>query len=418
MIGRVIVDPNPTSNEFVLGQQLARVYADFALRGPITMATKAVLDLEELPDYEARPIPNSQLLEITVTDTNSGRAAAVANELAQQLILLSPSGQVDPDDDRQLFIQDQLDYLQTKIEETLNEITDKQAELAELVSAREIEDIQETIAGLQDKLNDLQANYAALLMTTQEQASNIIRVIEPAYEPVTPVGPMVSLLVVLAMGIGLVLAATGAYLIEFLDDTLKTRNDIERVLDLPILGYIPQSKRLGSKGENGILVLEESSSPEADTFRLLQTGLKLAWEEKPLKTILVTSLEPGEGKTTIAVNLAAAFAKSGKRVVLVDADLRRSKVHQFAKIPNEIGLSDAFNENLDLLKLAHPMDDSRLKIITSGSPVANPAEMLDSIKLFGKLRRGSGFGDLRWSPSPSSGRSGPRVKTGWCVNRC
>jgi len=393
-VGRTMAVANPNSNEFFLSQQLARVYADLAIREPVRNATMDALGLSELPEYEAFTLGNNQLIEIIVTDTFPQRAQDVANELASQLEFVSPGNPTIEDHERDNFINEQLDYLQIKIEETQVEILDKQTDLAELTSARQIADSQGDLLALQDKLNTLQANYASLLATTQQEAVNTISVIEPALLPEEHIGPKVALLTLVSSGIALILSAGAAYLLEYMDNRLHTPGEIEKALQLPILGYIPQSKRLATMREKGILVLEEPNSPEADTFRLLQTGIKLAWEEKPLKTIFVTSLEPGEGKTTIAVNLAAAFAKSGKRVVLVDADMRRPKVHQFAKIPNEIGLSDAFNENLDPSKMAHSMDDSRLRIVTSGSPVANPAEILDSIKLLKILANIEGEADL------------------------
>lgn len=380
-VGRTIFDPNPNSNELYLGQQLAGIYANFAQRGQIQKATMDALGLNRLPKNVIRALPNTQLVEISVTDISPERAQIVANELANQLILIGPTDPPQDDQERQVFVQGQLDYLEEKVEETSVEIEKVQTELAEMTSARQIADAQETIAALQSKLYALQYNYAAFLSDTQRDATNIISVIEPATVPSEPVNPSTPSLVVLSAIIGFTLGAGAAYLLEYLDDTLKTRDDVERVLGLPILGYIPRTKRLVSKGEKGILLFEEPNCPEADFFRLLQTSLRFAWGEKTPKTILVTSLGPGDGKTTIAVNLAAAFARGEKQVLLVDADLRRSKVHRFAKIPNELGLSDAFNENLNPAKMAHSMDDSRLKIVTSGSPVANPTEVLDSIKL-------------------------------------
>jgi len=104
MIGRAIDDPNPTQGEFTLAQQLAVSYADVANREPVQEATKAALSFDRLPSYLARAIPQSQFIEILVTDTNPLRAQAVANELANQLIIQSPTGEGSEDQIRRDFI--------------------------------------------------------------------------------------------------------------------------------------------------------------------------------------------------------------------------------------------------------------------------------------------------------------------------
>ena len=117
-IGRSIEDPNPTTNQFMLDRQLASIYADLANRELIKNETMSALGITWLPEYEAVAVPDSQLVEISVVDTNPARAQAVANELANQLILNSPTGPQSDQQTRQAFINAQLDSFQTQIEET------------------------------------------------------------------------------------------------------------------------------------------------------------------------------------------------------------------------------------------------------------------------------------------------------------
>ena len=116
MIGNAIDDLNPTNSQFTLAQQLAKTYADSALRQPVQEATMQALDLDWLPKYSARA--DSHTITIGVLDTNPARAQAVANELANQLIRLSPSGLDQEEQERLVFINRQLDQLQVQIEET------------------------------------------------------------------------------------------------------------------------------------------------------------------------------------------------------------------------------------------------------------------------------------------------------------
>jgi len=197
MIGQVIADPNPTSGEFYLGQQLAENYAEIANREPVRIATKQALGLNWLPDYRATALPNGQFIEIVVTDTSPERAQAVANELANQLIARSPTGNQSDELERQAFIQDQLDKLQLQITTTEDEIIQLRDALGEMDSARQIADTQFQINALEAKLSDLQTIYTDLLANTQSGAINTISVIESAYLPVRPIGPNKMLIILL-----------------------------------------------------------------------------------------------------------------------------------------------------------------------------------------------------------------------------
>src|SRR5215510_3392025 len=130
MIGTTINDPNPAGNELLLGQQLAAAYADLANREIVLNATKNALGTNQLPEYLAWALPNTQLIEITVSDTNPERAQIVANELAAQLMLLSPISGQSEDRDRQEFIHERLNILENQIKETEAEIEKLQEELA------------------------------------------------------------------------------------------------------------------------------------------------------------------------------------------------------------------------------------------------------------------------------------------------
>src|SRR5687767_1558914 len=153
MIGTTINNPNPSSNELFLGQQLAGAYADLANREIILNATKNALGMDQLPEYFARALPNTQLIEIAVNDTDPARAQTVANELAAQLILLSPISAQPEGQGRQEFIHERLNNLEAQIKETEAEIEKLQEELANTVSAQQIDDKQNQISSLQSKLS-------------------------------------------------------------------------------------------------------------------------------------------------------------------------------------------------------------------------------------------------------------------------
>jgi succinoglycan biosynthesis transport protein ExoP len=378
MIGRVIEDPNPNQGEINLAQALAQTYADVANREPVRNATMQALELGFLPQYLARAVPQTQIIEIAVTDVNPLRAQVVANELAHQLILRSPSGS--QDQERQQFIDDQLNILQSQIEETQGEIAKLQEQLGTLNSARQLQDTQTQINALQTKLSTLQGNYAALLANTQQGATNTLTVVEPADLPTRPIGPNNRMSILLSAAIGLSLAAGAAYLLEYLDDTLKTPEEITRLLDVPVIGLIGESEE-SKHGINGIYISKHPRSPIAEAYRALRANLEFAAVDQPLKTILIASADAEAGKSSVASNLAVVLAQGEKKVFLVDADLRKSRIHDFTNLSNEFGLSDLFRDSVDTFEVLQVWKDHRIGVITGGDPPPNPSELLGSKKM-------------------------------------
>jgi capsular exopolysaccharide synthesis family protein len=134
-------------------------------------------------------------------------------------------------------------------------------------------------------------------------------------------------------------------------------------------------------------VTSNPRSPMAETFRTLRTNLEFASVDKPLKTILITSPGSGEGKTTVATNLAAVMAQANKRVILLEGDLRRPRVHRALGMSNQIGLSDVFRGQMDIRDVARYSKVKDLAAITSGSLPPNPAELLGSARMVQILAR-------------------------------
>ena len=383
MVGRSIDNPNPNQGDLYLAQQLASRYADLASREPVQNATMQALGLNRLPEYIALPVPNAQLIEIEVTDISPIRAQVVANELANQLILRSPSAGPE-EQSRQNFINQQLDLLQTQIVDTQDEITKSKEQLGSLNSASQIADTQAQISALQSKLATLQENYTALLSNTQKGATNTLSVITAADLPVTPIGPKKALSILLASAIGFVLAAGAAYLLEYLDDTITTPEELSHTLQIPVIGKIGYIKRdkivdEGGKPAENIVILRQPLSPVVETFRALQMNLLSLSQDTPQKVFLITSAKPGEGKSITLANLAVTMAQSGLKVIAVDADLRKPTLHAIFDLPNTAGLSDVLlhsKTNARTFLQATKVDN--LKVLTSGQLPPSPTLVLGS----------------------------------------
>jgi succinoglycan biosynthesis transport protein ExoP len=228
------------------------------------------------------------------------------------------------------------------------------------------------------------------LMVTSGDRSNDVNIATPSRLPKTPIGPQrlrnmfIAFLLSLAAGIGL------AFLLDFLDDTVKTVDDIDRYLHLPALALIPASRdrgRLigiglpatGGADTNALAMVHDARSPIAESYRHLRTSLLLSSAGQPPKTILVTSSQPSEGKTTTTINTAFMLAQTGAQVLVVDCDLRRPRLHAHFDAPNTKGLTNWLSGETDLDSLMQTLPaQPNLKFLTSGPVPPNPAELLGS----------------------------------------
>ncbi len=380
MVGNAIDNPNPSGYEFYLTQQLANTYADIAGRDNVRDAIQIALDLPYVPPYSARVVPNTQLVEIVVTDTDPRRAQSVAEEVVHQLSQLSPTGQGGQSQARQEFIQNQLNELETNIRNTQAELTKRQDELATLFSARQIADAQATIAGLQNKLATLQTNYSGLLANTQAGALNAINIIEKAALPTNPVGPNKMMTILMAAAIGLALATAASYLLEYMDDSLKNPEDVKKALGVTTLGAVPRID--GTAPGNELAILTNSQSTAAEAYRVLRTNLQFAAVDRPLDTLLVTSPAPSEGKSMTIANLAAALAQAGQKVIIVDTDLHRPRLHKVFGLRNNLGVTTALlQEHPNIDGLLQETTLPNLRVLTAGPLPPNPAELLGSQRM-------------------------------------
>jgi non-specific protein-tyrosine kinase len=394
LIGSAINNPNPTGFELRLSEQLAETYTDIAQLEVVREAVKEKLGLNWLPSYTASVFTNSQLIEVAVTDSSPERAMVVANELANQLVNQTPTNtQDDEEAERQAFIRSQLDDLENSIKETKDSIVAKQEELAGLFSARQIADAQTQIAALNNKLNTLQSNYASLSAGTSQRAVNSLKVIQPATIPEQQVGPEILMTVLTAAAIGMALAVGAAYLLEYLDDTLKNPDDIQRVSNLPTLAGIAEFKS-GNGHSNPLITFTHPRSPISEAYRSLRTAVQFSDVDNKIRTILITSPSPSEGKSTTAANLAVVMAQAGHRVLLIDADFRKPVQHKIFGIEKNYGLTNILVEMTSAFEPTELVDffihvnraaiktaQTGLSVIPSGPLPPNPAEVIGSAKM-------------------------------------
>lgn len=218
-----------------------------------------------------------------------------------------------------------------------------------------------------------------------------VSIATPSRLPKAPVGPprlrniIIAFLLSLGGGIGL------AFLLDFLDDTVKSVDDVDRYIHLPALALIPSGRdrripalRSGAPPEapsntTALAMITDARSPITESYRHLRTSLLLSSAGKPPKTILVTSSQPAEGKTTTGINTAFMLAQTGAEVLMIDCDLRRPRLHAQFGLPNTRGLTTWLSGEKNLDALVQQCDkEPNLKVLTSGPVPPNPAELLGS----------------------------------------
>ncbi|HEX8098375.1 MAG TPA: polysaccharide biosynthesis tyrosine autokinase, partial [Pyrinomonadaceae bacterium] len=249
--------------------------------------------------------------------------------------------------------------------------------------------LKQTLETDKQLYNTLLQRQREVQISSNDKPNNV-SVAEYSRLPRVPVGPPrlrnigAAFLLSLVAGIGL------AFLLDYLDDTLKSVEDVDRYIHLPALALIPASRgdqRLRLKGKGGgaevdstaLALIEDVRSPVAEAYRHLRTSLLLSSAGQPPRSILVTSSQPSEGKTTTAVNTAVMLAQTGAEVVLVDCDLRRPRIHAHFNVANSRGVTNYLSGEAGLDELLQTYDRlPSLKVITSGPVPPNPAELLGS----------------------------------------
>lgn len=381
IVGQSLQSVSPDVNQLLASQRLSQTYADLVTTGPLLARVIERERLDVTPAMLRKLIVadaprDSTLLTIAVTDPDPVRVASIANTIAEELIAASPaiSGR---DSDVQRFVDRDLAAAQRQIEGA-------QADVERLLGLQTRTRAQEDqLQVLQGRLGNLRQTYAALLQNSSTSGSNLLTVVDPASPAIEPSSPRILLNALLAAIVGLMLAIGVAFLIDYLDDTMKSPEDVEVATGLPTLGTIIRMK--GDEGRSPIYRLAPilyPRSPAAEAYRTLRTNIEFASLDDPARTILVTSSIPGEGKTTTAANLAAVFAQTGHSTLLVDADLRKPGAHRIFDLPNDHGLTNLLrSDDVQVHDVAQRTEQEHLSVLTTGPLPPNPAELLRSSRM-------------------------------------
>ena len=210
--------------------------------------------------------------------------------------------------------------------------------------------------------------------------------------PGAPSSPNYRLNLIVGAVIGLLAGIVLAFVGNYFDTSIKTLEDAERSLGLPVLGVIPQ--------DAGLLILQGGDSPDAEAYRILRTNIELKKDLFKASTIAVVSANAGEGKTTTLSNLAFVFAQAGYSTLMVDADLRRPRLARYAELKSKVGLSSYLSEGLELKDVVFQTGHENLYMLPSGPIPTDPSGLIGSHRMQGLLNEVSRRFDIVLIDSP------------------
>lgn len=367
--GTSIADSN-NRTDINYSQLLMSTYASILTSTEVRREIREELGLEEFPQLTANLVPNTELMRIRAEAPNGKQAQDIANLAAEKLIeqsqALYTGGGVST-----------LDLLQQQIDQIQSELEQARAEYDTLLS--DSPDNETAISAANESIRLKERTQSTLLEQYEsvriEQAllTNQITIVEPARQPNQAAKPRQEVNIGLGVIVGIVAGVALALIAENLDNTLYTVNQIESITESPTVGKIPNSQE-----QLKIIRLDNEFQSELEAFRRLRTNILATHGRMANHALLVTSAERGEGKSTILANLAVSLAQSGRRVLVIDCDLRRPVQHDLFNVSNKRGLTDILTGNMTHEQVAQESVYPRLEVITSGVLPPNPTELLGS----------------------------------------
>jgi capsular exopolysaccharide synthesis family protein len=235
--------------------------------------------------------------------------------------------------------------------------------------------LQREADGIRNVYNSLLTQQKELSVVANSRQNNV-SIIERADVPRVPIAPQPKKEWISAILMGIVVAFGLAFGIEYLDDTVKTPDDITRRLRIPLLGLVP-----AIRGERVPLLTEPVPHDFGEAFRSLRTSLVFTSTGEHTRVIAVTSTQPLEGKTTTTANLALALALGGARVLVIDADMRRPGLHKSLGVQNEVGLSHLLQGQARVRDAVQRTAEPNLLMMSAGRTPPNPSELLGSERM-------------------------------------
>ncbi|HVM07313.1 MAG TPA: polysaccharide biosynthesis tyrosine autokinase [Acidimicrobiales bacterium] len=318
---------------------------------------------------------SEDILMLTAVDTDPRRAAAVANAYAEEYVEYRRTQGIEGTEEAQAELQRRIADIEKQVQDIDLQIIaapPAQREAVREATSAQRSQLQNNVYSLRQQLDQLQS------------AANVegsgLQVLGKASVPLEPFSPtperngLQGLLVGLVLGLGL------AFLVDYLDDRIRSKEDLERAAGgLTVLGLIPAVSGWRNRKDARLISLEDPTAEASEAYRTLRTSLQFLGLDRPMRTLQMTSPVKAEGKSTTMSNLAVSFARAGQRVIVVDCDLRRPRLHQFFGAHNDVGFTSVLLGDAPLSAALQDVGgEENLRVLASGPLPPNPSELLSS----------------------------------------
>lgn len=377
-------------NDLLAAERLSRTYSSLAMADAVLVETANQVgsgltadDISEMTSVSS--IEETQLLQVAVTDSDPERAALIANTLSAVFTDQVQEQRTSTGDTGLTSIAEDITEVRQQIDTTAAQISELEGRPDAASTA-----VQTQLQQQRTLLNTYQTTYAELLEIQQRYAlasvESAVRiyVADPASAPADPVSPRTMLNTAMGGVLGVLLSVGVIVVLGYRDNTVKTTEDVQQVTGRSAVGMIPDQQ-----SSEGIESLVSPRSAATESYRGLRTNLQFSSLGKDLKSLVITSSGPGEGKSTTVMNLAVVLAQAGLRVIVVDADLRRPTLHKLGDVSNRVGLTNMLiaDAGTEAMLYCQKTEIPSLLMVPTGPLPPNPADVLNSRRM-GEIVKG------------------------------
>jgi non-specific protein-tyrosine kinase len=345
------------------------------------------------PAIDAEVVAGTDVIALTSRASDPQEAAEAVNTYARTYLEYRQENIVTGLQAAENVIRSERDRLQQEIDDLLTPVRALEGQIADSEPGDVRNSAEADLAELNEKLTSAQQSLQTQIDEYDDQleeldlSANISAtggpaLINPGTVPSDPVSPTPLRDGLLAMTLGLVVGITIAVAKEFLDDTIKGKDDLQLATgDAKTLGLIPVVSGWKQRSKAWLVTSDAPTSPASEAYRTLRTALSFLALERPLRIIQITSPSAGEGKTTTLANLAVVLSQAGRKVVVVCCDLRRPRIHDFFSLSNKIGFTSVLLGETPLSAAVQPVEEHPgLSLLASGPIPPNPSELLSGVR--------------------------------------